>query len=102
MRVNMAFGQTRVIAFYSWGVAPGYGEKRPSAKRTQLRVPIWRITTLGETDLPLFAAVLRAGGWTNLGGEFGPPTRVGADDRGHERNLPNPPGHIDRMQFPAG
>ena len=23
----MAFGQTKVIAFYSWGVAPGYGEK---------------------------------------------------------------------------
>ena len=79
----MAFGQTRVIAFYSWGVAPGYGEKWPSAKRTQLRVPIWRITAFGETDLPLFAAVLRAGGWTNLGGQFGPPTRVGADDRGH-------------------
>ena len=28
----MAFGQTSVIAFYSWGVAPGYGDEWPSAK----------------------------------------------------------------------
>ena len=32
MWVNMAFGQTAVSAFYSWGVAPGYGDKWPSAK----------------------------------------------------------------------
>ncbi len=34
MMVNMAFGQTELLAFYSWGVAPGYGDGWPSAKRT--------------------------------------------------------------------
>ena len=34
-RVNMAFGQTRRRAFPSWGVAPGYGEKWPSAKQVE-------------------------------------------------------------------
>jgi hypothetical protein len=29
--MNMAFGQTGLAAFYSWGDAPGYGELRPSA-----------------------------------------------------------------------
>jgi hypothetical protein len=32
-RVNMAFGQTMTRFFDSWGVAPGYGERWPSAKK---------------------------------------------------------------------
>jgi hypothetical protein len=31
--VNMAFGQTNSCRSNSWGVAPGYGEKRPSASQ---------------------------------------------------------------------
>ena len=33
----MAFGQTFSGCFNSWGVAPGYGDKRPSAKRRPCR-----------------------------------------------------------------
>ncbi len=36
----------------------------------------------GELNLPQLATVLRAGGWTNLEREIGPPTRVGLNDRG--------------------
>jgi len=32
------------------------------------------------------AVRLRAGGWMSLGGEFGPPTRVGVHDRGSDRS----------------
>ena len=49
----------------------------------------------GHDDRPQFATSQTDRGWTNFGGEFGPPTRVGVDDRGHERNLPICTGHID-------
>ncbi len=38
--VNMAFGQTELVAFNSWGVAPGYGEGWPSAKRKPTANPV--------------------------------------------------------------
>ena len=53
----------------------------------------------GHDDRPQFATSQTDRGWTNLGVEFGPPTRVGVDHRGHERNLPICTGHIDRTQF---
>ncbi len=31
--MNMAFGQQRHARRLPWGVAPGYGERRPSAKQ---------------------------------------------------------------------
>ncbi len=33
----MAFGQKMFCLLYSWGVAPGYGEARPSAKLAPYR-----------------------------------------------------------------
>ena len=76
---------SRALALLSQGVqvAPTSVTKRKS------------LSCGGVHDRPQFAVCLRAVGWTNLGGEFGPPTRVGVDDRGHERHLPTCTGHID-------
>ena len=51
-----------------------------------------------DDDRPQFATSQTDRGWTNLGVEFGPPTRVGVDHRGHERNLPICTGHIDLVR----
>jgi len=67
MWVNMAFGQTAVFAFYSWGVAPGYGDEWPSAKRTQQHIPDRRIAAVGQIDRLQDAARPTARGWTTDG-----------------------------------
>ena len=58
MWVNMAFGQTALSAFYSWGVAPGYGDEWPSAKRTRHEIAYREIAAVGQID-PLQFAVSR-------------------------------------------
>jgi hypothetical protein len=58
--VNMAFGQSIPDAPNSWGDAPGYGENRPSAKRSVANA---QLQNAQVRDSPLFSTlVCRAGG----------------------------------------
>ncbi len=51
-RMNMAFGQKRHARRQPWGVAPGYGERRPSAKQ----ILGLRATARVETHRPVTRA----------------------------------------------
>ena len=55
--MTMAFGQNMQPFSKSWGVAPGYGEQRPSANRRCLRLGGSR-TTATQSILPRVAEVV--------------------------------------------
>jgi hypothetical protein len=53
-QVNMAFGPTGSKRITFWGVAPGYGENRPSAKRSVANAELQNLRVgleSGETPL---------------------------------------------------
>jgi hypothetical protein len=81
MWVNMAFGQTAFSAFYPWGVAPGYGDERPSAKRYKQHIPCRRTAVVGQIDRLQFA-VNRIAIWLHQNGMW---DLMNPDQRNAER-----------------
>ena len=44
----MAFGQSELLIIPSWGVAPGYGESRPSANRVEPKMHNFKTCASGS------------------------------------------------------